>query len=68
MADFKSCLNEEKYKSKVEQDKAEGEANGVFATPTFFINGFKVEGSQPFSILQDLIEQALNGNLEKQNG
>jgi protein-disulfide isomerase len=68
MADFKSCLNTEKYKSKVEQDKAEGEANGVSATPTFFINGSKVEGSQPFSVLKDLIEQALNGNLNTQNG
>ena len=68
MAEFKSCLSEEKYKEKVEQDKAEGEANGVFATPTFFINGFKLEGSQPFSILKDYIEQALDGNLNTQNG
>ncbi len=68
MAEFESCLSEEKYKEKVEQDQAQAEADGVHATPTFFINGFKVEGSQPFSILKDLIEQALNGNLDTQNG
>lgn len=68
MEEFESCLGEEKHKGTVEQDIAEAEASGVYATPTFFINGFKVEGSQPFSILKDLIEQALDGNLDTQNG
>jgi protein-disulfide isomerase len=68
MEEFKKCLSGEKHKGTVEQDAAEAEANGVHATPTFFINGIKVEGSQPFSILKDLIEQALNGNLGTQNG
>ncbi|MBC7876502.1 MAG: DsbA family protein [Anaerolineales bacterium] len=68
MEEFESCLSEEKHKGTVEQDIAEAEATGVYATPTFFINGFKVEGSQPFSILKDLIEQALDGNLDTQNG
>lgn len=68
MNEFESCLSKEKYKARVEQDKAEAEAKGVYATPTFFINGFKVEGSQPFSILRDLIEQALDGILDTQNG
>lgn len=66
--EFESCLSEEKYRGRVEQDKAEAETNGVYATPTFLINGFKVEGSQPFSVLKELIEQALDGNLETQNG
>ncbi len=68
MAEFEACLSEEKHKGAVEQDKAEAEANGVYATPTFFINGFKLEGSQPFSILKEYIEQALDGNLNTQNG
>ncbi len=67
-AEFESCISEEKYKGKVEQDAAQAEADGVNATPTLFINGFKVEGAQPFSVLKDLIEQALDGNLETQNG
>ena len=68
MTDFESCMSEEKHKGTVEQDKAEADTNGVHATPTFFINGFKLEGSQPFSILKDFIEQALNGNLDTQSG
>jgi len=52
----------------VEQDKAQADADGVHATPTLFINGYRVEGAQPFDILRDLIEQALNGNLNTQSG
>ena len=68
MNDFETCLSEGKHKGTVEQDVAEADANGVHATPTFFINGFKLEGSQPFSVLKDFIEQALNGNLDTQSG
>jgi protein-disulfide isomerase len=68
MAEFGSCLSEEKHKGTVEQDKAQADADGVHATPTLFINGVKVEGAQPFDILKDLIEQALNGNLDTQSG
>lgn len=68
MTEFESCISAEKYKGRVEQDAAQAEADGVYATPTFFINGFRVEGAQPFSILKDLIEQALDGKLDSQNG
>ena len=67
-AEFESCLSEGKYKGRVEQDKAQAEADGVHATPTLFINGFKVEGAQPFEILKQYIEDALNGNLNTENG
>ncbi len=67
-AEFESCLSGEKYKGRVEQDKAQAEADGVHATPTLFINGFKVEGAQPFEILKQYIEDALNGNLNTENG
>jgi len=68
MGVFESCISEEKYKGKVDQDAADAEANGVHATPTLFINGVKVEGSRPFTILKKYIEQILNGNLNSQNG
>jgi hypothetical protein len=59
MAQFESCLMGGKHKKTVEQDAAEAEAAGVRATPTFFINGFKVEGAQPYSVFRELIEEAL---------
>jgi protein-disulfide isomerase len=60
LQEFESCLSEGKHKWTVEQDAAQAEAAGVRATPTFFINGVKVEGAQPFSILKQYIEDALN--------
>ena len=68
MAEFESCISEEKHKGTVEQDKVQADADGVHATPTLFINGYRVEGAQPFDILKDLIEQALNGDLNTQSG
>ena len=68
MTEFQSCINTEKYKGKVEQDTVDAKTDGVRATPTLFINGVKFEGSEPYYILKDLIEQALNGDLNKQSG
>lgn len=68
MTEFESCLSEGKHKGTLEQDQAQADADGVHATPTLLINGFKVEGAQPFDILKNLIEQALNGNLDTQSG
>lgn len=66
--EFESCLSEEKHKGTVEQDMAEAEALGVHATPTLFVNGIKLEGAQPFSILKEFIEQQLDGNIDTQSG
>lgn len=68
MAVFESCLREEKHKATVEQDQAQAGKDGVHATPTLFINGYKIEGTQPYEILKDFIEQTLDGNLDAQNG
>ena len=68
VAEFESCLSGEKHKGTVEQDQAQAGADGVRATPTLFINGYKIEGTQPFLALKDFIEKILNGNLNKQSG
>jgi protein-disulfide isomerase len=62
MEEFTSCISEGRHKRTVELDEADAEANGVSAVPTFFINGVKVEGAQPYSVLKDYIDQSLNGN------
>lgn len=53
---FAACLDSGRYTQKVRDDLAEGRRMGAKATPTFFINGNKVEGAQPFSVFQSLIE------------
>ncbi len=68
MEEFKSCISAEKHKGTVDQDAAQAEADGVHATPTLFINGIIYEGTLPFHALKYIIDQALNGNLDKQSG
>ena len=66
---FQKCLSDEKYKSKVEQDAAQARTDGVHATPTLFINGYKVEGAQPYDIIKHVIDEILKGNqLDSQSG
>ncbi|RJP46804.1 MAG: DsbA family protein [Armatimonadetes bacterium] len=56
---FNSCLDTEKYKSKVEKDISDGKSAGVSGTPSFFVNGTNIVGAQPFSAFKTLIDQEL---------
>ena len=68
MGSFEECLSEEKHKQTVEQDRDQAGADGVHATPTFIINGEKVEGSQPYDVLKHIIEEMLKGGLNTESG
>ena len=65
---FEKCLSDETHKGTVEQDKASGDADGVHATPTFMINGHKVEGTRSFDVMKHIIEELLNGGLNTVTG
>ena len=56
---FERCLESGKYAHEVQKDLEDGLTSGVTGTPTFFINGVKVEGAQPFSVFQAVIEREL---------
>lgn len=55
-AGFLSCLDGGKYKAVVEKDLQDGLNAGVRGTPTFFLNGTRVEGAIPRDIFENLIE------------
>ena len=38
---------------------AQGEAAGVQATPTFYVNGVLVSGAQPYDVFKTVIDQEL---------
>ena len=59
MAKFKAALDSGKFKEKVQKDSAEGMKVGANGTPTFFINGQKVEGAQPFDAFKAVIDREL---------
>ena len=52
---FRSCLDSGMYKSEVEKDYQDGLQAGVRGTPTFFINGTKIQGAIPKDIFEKLI-------------
>ena len=56
---FEDALKTHRYKTEIEDSHAEGIALGVTATPTFFLNGHKVTGSQTLDVLKQRVDEAL---------
>ena len=56
---FKSEVAANKYSAVIEQDKQDGLALGVNSTPTFFINGTRVNGIQNFNDFKARVDTAL---------
>lgn len=56
---FSSCFKANKYLPEINQDIDDGIGFGVRATPTFFINGYKIEGVIPKDLFRQLIDKAL---------
>lgn len=60
MEKFNACYSSTKYDAKIDKWSSDAQARGVEYTPTFFINGQKFVGAQPYSEFQKLIDQKLN--------
>ncbi len=54
---LQSCLNSNRPKVEVNKDYADGYGAGVGGTPTFFVNGEKVEGVVPFEIWDGYLKE-----------
>jgi protein-disulfide isomerase len=59
---FAACMEEHRYQAEVEADLMYAYSIGVQSTPTFYINGIKVEGAYPFDTFRQIIDQELAGN------
>jgi protein-disulfide isomerase len=59
MARFRAALDSGKYKDKIQKDVADGNKIGATGTPTFFVNGIKVEGAVPFDDFKKVIDAEL---------
>lgn len=58
---FASCLDSSRYAQAVRDDTKAGEARGVQATPTLFVDGRKIEGAASFEQLKAIIDPILAG-------
>ena len=52
-----TCIDSEKYRTQVMTDMSDGLDAGVAGTPTFFINGTKLEGAVPLANWEDIIKK-----------
>ena len=59
--EFTSCYQEARYNDVVRADYDLGIQLGVNATPTFFINGVRLIGAQPYSVFAEVIDSELAG-------
>jgi protein-disulfide isomerase len=58
--EFTECLESGKHTDEVLADLNEGISYGVTGTPTFFINGVRLVGAQPYAAFEQVIEEELN--------
>lgn len=59
---FKSDVENKKYDERIQKDVNDGNALGVSATPTFFINGEKITGGLPYDQFKAKIDTALKSS------
>lgn len=59
MNKFDSDVKGNKYKSKIDNDMNDGNALSINATPTFFLNGEKIEGGLPYNQFKQKVDSAL---------
>ena len=52
---LRTCLKKSYYDQEVSQDQVDGVNAGVVGTPTFFINGVKIEGNIPYEDFKNVI-------------
>ncbi|NBS41751.1 DsbA family protein, partial [bacterium] len=54
---FSRCMASDRNLPEIETDYEAGAKAGVRGTPTFFINGVRVQGAIPEDVLSKLIER-----------
>jgi protein-disulfide isomerase len=59
---FSQCMESEDIQAEIVKDYQDGRSYGVTGTPTFFINGRRLIGAQPFAEFATVIDEELEGN------
>ncbi len=63
MTRFSSCMEQKTHQAEVEEDYREGVRFGVTGTPTWFINGVRIEGALDAETFATIIDFGLRGKL-----
>jgi len=59
VSEFTACQNDETTREEVLADYAVAQRLGATGTPTFFINGVRVIGAQPYEVFATIIDEEL---------
>ncbi len=59
MIEYNQCISADKTEEEIIKDAEGGVEMGVRGTPSYFINGYKIEGDIPYEIFEILIEEIL---------
>ncbi|MEM3373710.1 MAG: thioredoxin domain-containing protein [Candidatus Woesearchaeota archaeon] len=57
---FDTCLEQRTYENEINQTYEEARANGLYGTPTFFINDKIVVGNKPYAYFKEIIDKELS--------
>lgn len=60
---FQSCIAGKKPQAEIEEDYNAGLTGGVQGTPTWFVNGFRIQGVIPKDVFIKVIDRGLAGKL-----
>lgn len=60
---FEACLSSGKHDTTIFDDSDYAMSIGVGSTPTFFVNGYRVEGAYPLDYFKQVIDRELAGTL-----
>ncbi|MCX9078783.1 MAG: thioredoxin domain-containing protein, partial [Candidatus Methanoperedens sp.] len=56
---FDTCVDNQTHLEELQNDLSAAQAAGVSGTPTFFINGRRVVGAQPYEVFAQIIDEEL---------
>ncbi len=54
-----SCVDSQVYKAEVDKDIQDANTAGITGTPTFFINGQRIDGAQPYIVFKEALDAAI---------
>jgi protein-disulfide isomerase len=57
MGVFSACMNTHAHDYDVERGYDEGMVLGIPGTPTFFINGYRIDGQMPFERFEEIFSE-----------
>lgn len=64
MAQFDNCTSSRKYSERLDKNYKEGMDAGIFATPTYFINGKPIVGVNNFAGFEQIVAEEIKGTCE----